>query len=94
MAYLLDAGILSAARRLVNHFSRTLALSRIMTMMLGAGVPLSTALQQGVNGCRNLVLRKAFLDADESLLGGKSLIEGLKQHPVLPGVIPAVHHHW
>lgn len=58
--------------------------SRIMTMLLSAGVPLSFALQQGMNGCSNQVLRKAFRDADECLMGGQSLIEGLKAHPILP----------
>ena len=53
-------------------------------MLLEAGVPLSTALQMGRNGCGNLVIKKAISAGEESLLSGHGVSEAFKQHKVLP----------
>lgn len=58
--------------------------SRTLAMLLEAGVPLATALQLVSNGAKNQVLRRAFADAEESLMSGHALSEALKRHPVLP----------
>ncbi|MBI4338341.1 MAG: type II secretion system F family protein [Chloroflexi bacterium] len=60
--------------------------SRTMAMLLDAGVSVSSALQLGVSGCKNQRLRKAFADAEDSLLRGHGLAEALKGHSVLPGM--------
>lgn len=60
--------------------------SRAMSMLLQAGVPVATALQLGLSSSRNLLLRKAFLDADQSLMAGHGLAQALKRHPVLPTI--------
>jgi len=58
--------------------------SRTVAMLLDAGVSLSNALRLGIAGCKNQVIKKAFLEAEESLLSGHGLTETLKRHPVLP----------
>jgi len=64
----------------LSKFSRTVA------MLLEAGVPLATGLKLGINGCRNQILRRAFLDAENSLYSGHGVAKALKQHPVMPGL--------
>lgn len=58
--------------------------SRSMSMLLEAGVSLSSALKLGISGCKNSVIRKAFLEAEESLLSGRGLTVALRRHPILP----------
>lgn len=53
-------------------------------MLLEAGLPLSSAMQQGLSSCKNAVIRKAFADAEESLLSGHGMVDALKRHPILP----------
>ena len=62
----------------MSRFSRTLA------MLLESGVPLANALKLGRSGCKNLPLRRALLDAEESLLSGHGFAAALKQHAVIP----------
>ena len=59
-------------------------ISSTMAMLLGSGVPLSTALNLGITGCKNIRIREAFEGAEESLVSGHGLSEGLRQHSVLP----------
>lgn len=58
--------------------------SRSMAMLLDSGVHLSEALRVGINGCNNRAVRWAFVEAENSLLSGRSLTEPLQRHPVLP----------
>ncbi|MDA1188291.1 MAG: type II secretion system F family protein [Chloroflexi bacterium] len=60
------------------------AFSRSVAMLLEAGVSISNALKLGISGTKNLVMKKAFLDAEESMLTGHGLTPALKLHPVLP----------
>lgn len=60
--------------------------SRTVTMLLEAGVSLAAALHLAITGCKNQVLRQAFADAEDSLLTGHGLTEGLKKHSVLPSI--------
>ena len=60
--------------------------SRTLAMLLEAGVPLSTAHHLGLTGCGNLALKRAFTDAEDSLLAGHGLARALKRHPILPPV--------
>ena len=64
----------------LSQFSRTLA------MLLEAGVPLSSALQLGMSGCKNQCVRKAFQDAEDSLISGHGLAPALRRHRVLPSM--------
>jgi len=66
--------------RELSRFSRTIA------MLLDAGVPLSTALQLGISGCKNLRMRCAFADAEDSLMSGHGLADALKGHKILPSI--------
>ncbi len=59
-------------------------LSRTVSMLLEAGVTLAEAFKLAINGSKNEILRRAFLDAEDSLLTGHGLAEPLKRHPVLP----------
>ncbi len=58
--------------------------ARTIAMLLEAGVSLSIALRLGQSGCKNEVIRRAFADADESLMSGHGVSEALKRHPILP----------
>jgi type IV pilus assembly protein PilC len=60
--------------------------SRTMAMLLAAEVPLSAALHQGIQSTNNLALRRAFQDAEDSLLSGHGLSDALKGHPILPSM--------
>lgn len=62
----------------LSRFSSTVGL------LLESGVPLATALQLGTNGCANAAVRKGFTDAEDSLLSGHTLADGLKRHSFLP----------
>ncbi len=62
----------------MSRFSRTLA------MLLESGVPLANALHLSNSGCKNLPLKHAFNDAEESLLSGHRLAEALKRHTIIP----------
>ncbi len=62
----------------MSRFSRTLA------MLLESGVPLANALRLAESGCKSLPLKRAFQDAQESLLSGHRLAESLKKHPIIP----------
>ncbi|MBI2865796.1 MAG: type II secretion system F family protein [Chloroflexi bacterium] len=64
----------------LSRFCRTVA------MLLEAEVALATALELGVAGCRNVVLKRAFAEAHYSLLGGHPLTEALKRHPIVPSL--------
>lgn len=58
--------------------------SRTNSMLLEAGVPLAQALPLGIAGCKNLKVRAAFVDGEDSLLAGRGFAEALSRHPVLP----------
>lgn len=87
MRYWLDAAQIRApllgSLILAGELSR---FSRTMAMLLEAGVSLAAALQQGMSGCKNLVLRRAFADAEEGLMSGHGLTEALRRHPILPTI--------
>ena len=58
--------------------------SRTMGMLLGSGVSLADSLQMGIGSTGNLAMRRAFEDAEQSLVMGGSLTEALRRHSVLP----------
>lgn len=62
----------------LSRFSRTLS------MLLEAGVTLTNAIHLGINGCKNQEIRNAFAETEESLLGGHSLLESLRNYPIIP----------
>ncbi|MCH8284829.1 MAG: type II secretion system F family protein [Chloroflexi bacterium] len=53
-------------------------------MLMEAGVPLATALNLGISGSKNLAVREALIEAEESLLSGHGLTDALVRCPVLP----------
>ena len=57
---------------------------RTMAMLMEAGVPLATALNLGISGSKNLAVREALIEAEESLLSGHGLTDALVRCPVLP----------
>ena len=58
--------------------------SRNTNMLLESGVSASQAFQMGTTGCKNLLVRDAFVSAEESLMSGHSMAEALKRSGVLP----------
>ncbi|MEE8518019.1 MAG: type II secretion system F family protein, partial [Dehalococcoidia bacterium] len=60
--------------------------SKTMAMMLGAGVPLVDSLRLGIEGCKNVRVREAFLMGEQSLLSGHGLTAELRNHKVLPSM--------
>ncbi len=60
--------------------------ARTTSLLLNAGVSLSTALQLGKTSCGNLLIRRAFVEAEESLLTGHGVATALKNHPIIPGM--------
>jgi type II secretory pathway component PulF len=61
-------------------------LSRTLSMLLEAGVTLAEALKLAIGGTKNPVLRRAFLEAEDSLLTGHGLAEPLRHHSILPNM--------
>ena len=59
-------------------------LARTISLLLEAGVPLDTALRLAITGCGNQVLRRAFSEAEESLVSGHGLTAALKRYPIIP----------
>ena len=59
-------------------------ISRTTAMLLEADVGLSTALELARSGAGNILIRRAFDDAEESLIAGHGISEALGRHPVLP----------
>ena len=59
-------------------------LARTLAMLLDADVSLSSGLQLGITGCKNLALKRAFEDALEHMINGHRLAEGLERHSVVP----------
>ncbi|MFQ5873206.1 MAG: type II secretion system F family protein [Dehalococcoidia bacterium] len=85
--YLLDAARLRVP--ILGQFTITgelVRFARTVSMLLEAGIILSNALQLARSGCKNLVIRNAFIDAEESLIGGHGMAECLRRHPVLPAM--------
>ena len=62
----------------LSRFSRTLS------MLLESGVPLITAINLGITGCKNTVVRQAFIDAEQGLISGRRLADSLDNDPCLP----------
>ena len=60
------------------------AFSRTVGILLNSGVPLVDALNLATRGVRNILLRKAFEEAENSLLNGMEIAEALKRHSVVP----------
>ena len=58
--------------------------SRTMSMLLAAGVSASEALTLGIGGCKNVMVRRALLAGEESMLSGHGLASELRKHSVLP----------
>ena len=85
--YFLDASRLRVP--IMGQFTVTgelVRFSRTVSMLLEAGIILSNALQLARSGCKNLVIRNAFLDAEESLISGHGMAESFRHHPVLPAM--------
>ncbi len=64
--------------------SQIARLSRTSAMLLDAEVGLAAALQLARSGIGNVLIRKAFDDAEESLMSGHGIAEALARHPILP----------
>ena len=62
----------------LSRFSRTISL------LLESGVSPAPALQLGMTGVKNLALRRAFADAEKTLISGHGLAPALKRHTILP----------
>jgi type II secretory pathway component PulF len=60
------------------------AFSRTVGILLNSGVPLADALNLATGGVRNILLRKAFQDAEDSLMNGLEISEALRRHTVVP----------
>ncbi len=64
--------------------SQIARISRTSAMLLEAEVGLAAALQLARSGIGNALIRKAFDDAEESLMSGHGIAEALARHPILP----------
>ena len=62
----------------LSRFSNTVG------MLLNSEVALTKGLQLGISGCKNQLVRRALLDAEESLITGHGMAVALKRHPILP----------
>ena len=60
--------------------------SRAMGMLMSSGVNLADALRLSTNSVSNRALRKALIDAEESLVTGEGMSDALRRHPVMPSV--------
>ena len=58
--------------------------SLTMSMLLRSGVSLAESLQLGINGTKNQAIRRAFVEAEESLVSGQGLSDALERHSALP----------
>lgn len=58
--------------------------SRTISMLIGSGVALATALPLAISGVNNLAMYRAFAAGEESLLTGHGLADELRKYPVLP----------
>jgi type II secretory pathway component PulF len=58
--------------------------SRTNSMLLEAGVALSSSLPLGISGCKNRAVTAAFVDGEQSLMSGHGFTEALARHSVLP----------
>ena len=66
--------------------SQIARISRTCAMLLEAEVGLAPALQLARAGIGNALIRKAFDDAEESLMSGHGIAEALSRHPILPSM--------
>ncbi len=66
--------------------SQIARISRTSAMLLEAEVGLAPALQLARSGIGNALIRKAFDDAEASLMSGHGIAEALGRHPVLPSM--------
>ncbi len=66
--------------------SQIARISRTSAMLLEAEVGLAPALQLARTGIGNALIRKAFDDAEESLMSGHGIAVALARHPVLPSM--------
>ena len=66
--------------------SQIARISRTSAMLLEAEVGLAPALQLARSGIGNALIRKAFDDAEDSLMSGHGISEALARHPVLPSM--------
>ena len=64
----------------LSRFSRTLAL------LLESGVSLVDALDLGISGSDNRAIRRAFRDAQESLVSGHGMTGAFRRHSILPAI--------
>ncbi|MBI4294572.1 MAG: type II secretion system F family protein [Chloroflexi bacterium] len=60
---------------------------RAASILLPAGVAIPVVMDLTVESSNNLVLRRAFSDAKESVMRGKSLATGLGRHRVIPPML-------
>lgn len=85
--YMFDAAMIRAP--IIGPFMLAGELSRFartVSMLLEAGVSLANAVQLGISGCKNQLLRRAFSDAQDSLISGHGLIEALKRCSLIPSM--------
>ena len=87
LSYLMDSAMLRTPQLGAVIMSSELArFSRTVAMLLDSGVSLSAALGLGISGCKNQVLRRVFIDAEESLNSGQGLTVALRESPILPSL--------
>ncbi|MCH7553002.1 MAG: type II secretion system F family protein [Chloroflexi bacterium] len=60
--------------------------SRTASMLLGAGVSISTVLQLGISGISNRYIKAAFVDAEANLMNGNRLADALFRHDAIPSM--------
>ena len=58
--------------------------SRVMSTLLNAGVDLPSALRLAMDSTKNEALKRAWTDAEASLISGHRIAEALLKHSVLP----------
>lgn len=58
--------------------------ARTISMLLEAGVTLANAIHLAKSGCKNQEFKRAFSEAEESLLSGHGILDALRKYPVIP----------
>ena len=61
--------------------------TRIMSTLLGSGVDLPSALRLAMSSTKNEAIKRAWEDADQSLIDGHRMEEALTEHSVLPRML-------
>lgn len=64
----------------INTSNSIATLSRTIGILLGSGIPLATALEISVNSTPNTVYKKAIIDIQKKVSGGKNLASAMMDH--------------